>query len=266
MRDFVEKLIRDAGALSLEYRQHGSGLGVQAKGASEKDIVTDADIAIETLIRNRIASAWPDHAIIGEERGETPGSESCWIIDPIDGTASYAHGQYHFAVSIAFVRQGVTQLGAIYAPALDDLYLAEKGGGAICNGRPIQVSCRDALDECIMGTGFACLRDNWTNNNLPLFNALAPMLRGIRRFGSAALDLAYVACGQLDAYWELNLNHYDVAAGILLVQEAGGTVTDFHNTMHEIPREILASNGVLHRPMINIMHDLIDAYPDFGRG
>ena len=246
--------------MALQYRTQYD-LNIQSK-EDRKDIVTRADRDIERYLREEIGRHYPEHAIVGEEESDKPGSEYCWIIDPIDGTASYAHGQYHFAISIALKKQEQLLLGAVFAPALDDLFLAEAGRGATWNRRPIRVSGRDNLEECMLGTGFACLRNNRPQNNLPLFAAIAPLVRDTRRFGSAALDLAYVACGQLDGFWELALNVYDVAAGILLVQEAGGRVSDFMGGTDRIPRQILATNGVLHQPLLNIIQGVMPQEAD----
>ena len=255
MKAFVEHLIRQCGRMALQYRMQYS-LDIQKKD-DRKDIVTRADQDIERFIRSEIERHYPDHAIIGEEEADKPGSEYYWIIDPIDGTASYAHGQYHFSISIALQKQNVPILGAVFAPALDDLFMAEAGKGATLNRNPIHVSTCPDLEESILGTGFACLRNNRPLNNLPLFSAIAPLVRDTRRFGSAALDLAYVACGQLDGFWELNLHIYDIAAGLLLVREAGGVVTDFQGGGDRLPGQILATNGALHQPLLNILQGVM---------
>ena len=224
---------------------------------SEKDFVTEADIAVENYLIEQIKQAWPDHSILAEETGAQSGSDWRWVIDPIDGTASFMHNLPYYSISIALEHKGAPVLAAVNAPALGELFFAEKGNGATLNGKPIHVSDCDTLTDAMLATGFACLRHNLAHNNLPYFNALAPRIRDIRRHGSAAIDLAYVACGRFDGYWELNLNAYDVAAGMLICTEAGGRVTDFsgHRT-DNLPREILATNGKLHDELSNILMDV----------
>jgi len=259
MKAFIEHLARQAGRMAVHYRTQPD-LDIQRK-EDPKDIVTRADREIEHFLRSEIEQHYPNHGVIGEEEADKPGVEYCWVIDPIDGTASYAHGQYHYAISIALQKNNETILGAVYAPALDELFMAEAGKGATRNRRPIHVSSCARLEESMLGTGFACLRNNRPRNNLPLFAAIAPKVRDTRRFGSAALDLAYVACGQLDGFWELHLHLYDIAAGVLLVREAGGLVTDFRGDAAGLPGEILATNGALHSPLLRIIREAEPANP-----
>ena len=251
MKAFIEQVVRQAGRMAVQYRMQAD-LDVQKKD-DPKDIVTRADRDIERFLRGEIEQHYPGHGIIGEEERDKPGSDYCWVIDPIDGTASYAHGQYHYSISIALQKEGETILGAVYAPALEELFMAEAGKGATRNRKPIRVSPCANLEESMLGTGFACLRNNRSRNNLPLFAAIAPQVRDTRRFGSAALDLAYVACGQLDGFWELHLHLYDIAAGVLLVREAGGVVSDFQGGAAGLPGEILATNGALHAPLLHLI-------------
>jgi myo-inositol-1(or 4)-monophosphatase len=247
MRDFLEDTISAAGELTLEYRRDLENVRVDRK--SDKDLVTEADVAVEKFICSRIAERFPSHSILGEESGHTAGDDNCWIIDPIDGTTSFVHHQPFYSVSIALRQGGEITLGAVYAPVLGELFIAAKGQGAMLNGKPIRVSACERLSESVLGTGFACLRSDKQDNNLPVFNKLMPIIRGVRRFGSAAVDLCYVACGRLDGFWELNLNIYDIAAGKIILEEAGGVCTDFGSGDKKICDEVLATNGKLHKPL-----------------
>ncbi len=242
MIKFIRKLSSDSGRRALaEFARLGT-LHIDFK--SEKDLVTDADRKIEDFIIREIRRKFPSHDIFGEETGMTKkGSEYRWVIDPIDGTASFVHGQPFFSVSIALQKNGRTIAGAVNAPKLGEIFYAEKGKGAFCNGKRIHVSDRNKLISSIMCTGFACLRSDMKDNNLPIFNKVVPKLRGIRRYGSAAVDLSFVACGRLEGFWELNLKPYDIAAGALIVQEAGGEVCDLRGKSNYPDDGILATNG-----------------------
>lgn len=235
----------------MAMEQRARGLRVEHK--SRRDLVTETDRAIEVKLRDRIAERYPEHIVFGEEMGQEGEGSQRWIIDPIDGTGSFVHGQPHFSVSIAYEEKGELQWAAVYAPVFDELFMAQRGGGAELNGEGIEVSACQRLDEAVLGTGFACLRSQLPHNNLPYLNALLPQLQDLRRFGSAALDLAYVACGRLDGFWELNLNLYDVAAGQLIVEEAGGRVSDFDGSKKGIPDRYLASNTVLHEDIRQVL-------------
>jgi myo-inositol-1(or 4)-monophosphatase len=255
MKRFLISHARKAGKMAMAYRKNLSSLTVDKK--SEKDLVTEADRAIEEYLRRAVHGKFPGHTIIGEEEGVTSGNEHVWIIDPIDGTVSFAHGQVFFSISIAYQFRGKLIYGAVYAPALDEFYFAEKGKGAFCNGKPVHVSKRETLLNSVLATGFACLRSNIPveKSNIPRFTALVPKIRSVRRYGSAAYDLALTAAGKLEGFWEMNLNIYDVAAGILLVREAGGTVTDFSGGQNGIPAEIAASNGLIHGELLSYLKD-----------
>jgi myo-inositol-1(or 4)-monophosphatase len=210
---------------------------------------------VEHYLIEQIKQRYPDHAIVGEETGTHQGSEYRWIIDPIDGTGSFVHDLPYYSTSIALEHAGELVLAAVYAPVLGELFMAEKGRGATLNDKPIRVSDCDTLSEAAMlGTGFACLRNDLEHNNLPYFAAIAPKIRGIRRLGTCAIDLSYVACGRFDAFWELGLKIYDISAGMLILTEAGGTVTDFSGTSTDnLPGEILATNGTLHKELSKIL-------------
>jgi len=249
MMTFIRKLAEEAGTLSLaEYDRLSDG-DVEYK--NDKDIVTAADKAVEQFIFSRISATYPEHDFFGEETGITSrGSDYCWVIDPIDGTASFVHDLPFYSVSIALQYRGETVNAAVYAPRLKELFLAEKGGGAFLNDRRIRVSRRDKLSDSMLSTGFACLRAGWKDNNLKYFNRIVPEVRGIRRHGSAAMDLCYVAAGRFEAFWELNLQPYDYAAGILLVTEAGGKVRDFDGGHDYTGKGIIATNGAIDKTLL----------------
>lgn len=191
------------------------------------DYVTEIDQLVEREIINIIRKAHPDHSILGEETGETPGNDYLWIIDPIDGTRNFIHGFPHFAVSIAMSHKGTIQHGVIYDPVRQELFTASRGKGAQLNDRRIRVSKHSKMEECLLGTGFP-YRHSETHQKayVESLQALIPLCGDIRRAGAATLDLAYIACGRLDGFWELGLKPWDVAAGTLLIKEAGGIVCD----------------------------------------
>ncbi len=250
MQDFLREIIKKAGAMTLEYRQRLGEISINYKTQSKKDVVTEADVAVEKYLVGEIKKRYPDHGIFGEESGVHEGNEFRWVIDPIDGTMSFCREQAYYSVSIAVEKAGQTVLGAVYAPVLDELFEAKLNGGATLNGQTIQVSAEKKLNESMLATGFACLRADQEHNNLPYFNRLIKQIVGIRRCGSAALDMAYVAAGRLEGYWEKNLNIYDVAAGMLLVTEAGGKCSDFNGTTTNYYQEITASNNHIHTELL----------------
>lgn len=245
MISFITQLAREAGGICLEERKRLTFRDLSFK--SPKDIVTVADRRVEEFLVTSIRKAYPTHGILGEETGATRGSGHFrWIIDPIDGTTSFVHDQPFYGVSIALEKGGEIIYGAVYAPVLDELFYAEKGRGAFLNNREISISPTPALDQAVMATGFACLRAGWEQNNLAHLSRIAPKLRDVRRYGSAALDLCYTACGRLDGYWEMNLNLYDIAAGVLILREAGGIVSDFKGAGRFPEDGIAAANPDLH--------------------
>src|SRR3989339_1709883 len=241
VKEFLNDIITEAGRISLDYKTKLAGIRIDRK--SPKDLCTEADIAIEKYLTSRIKKASPAHGILGEEFGKTEGNEYLWIIDPIDGTTSFIHDQPFYSVSVGLHKNGQPLLAAVNAPVLGEFFTAEKGKGSFLNGKPIKVSRRDDLMDCVLGTGFACLRSDNKLNNVPYFNSIIHKILGIRRFGSAAIDLCYVACGRLDGFWELNLHIYDIAAGALILSEAGGKITDFGMGETNIPSEVLATNS-----------------------
>jgi len=249
MIDYIKQMLEVAGNICLSGLTEDLTVKLGFKNA--KDLVTLIDRRVEEYIVARIKKRFPDHDIIGEESGsQLSGSDYQWIIDPIDGTTSYFHHQPYFSVSIALQIKGEIVYGGVYAPALKQMFLAQRGDGATLNGSPIQVSASNQLVNCVLATGFACLRSGQEHNNLTYFNRIMPEIRDVRRCGSAALDLAYVAAGKYDGFWELNLNNYDVAAGILLVLEAGGQVYDFNGGKQYPEQGIIATNGCIDREFI----------------
>ena len=254
----MQAIAREAGVLVMDYfRQH---VKVEYKG--DVDLVTVADRKSEALILERIRERFPTHDVIGEEgtRIET-GSEYKWYVDPLDGTTNFAHGYPVFCISLAVERRGHRIAGVIYDPTRDEMFVAELGAGARLNGAVIHVSSTSRLEECVVGTGFPSHKRH-KNPNIYFYHQLTLRTHGVRRAGSAALDLCNVASGRYDAFWEFNLNPWDTAAGVLIVQEAGGRVTDFSGGEFQIAsRETLASNGLVHEAL---MHEFQEIFA--GRG
>lgn len=248
---FLEQTIRDAGAIAMAHFKDLKNLEVTKK--SSRDLVTEADVAVEAYLKTTFAEAYPQYGFWGEESGKTENQSSRWIVDPIDGTHSFSKGQYFWAVSVALEIDQDLVFGAVYAPALNDYYAAEKGKGAWKNGQAITVSSETQLASAMISTGFACLRSYLQDNNLQRFCRIAEVTTGQRRFGSAALDLCLVADGQVDAYWEQELNLYDVAAGALIALEAGATVTDFAGHHGLNPKQILVTNGKILDQLLPLM-------------
>jgi myo-inositol-1(or 4)-monophosphatase len=216
---------RQAGNIITRSFPHVDSLSVDSK--SRNDFVSDVDRLAEQEIISAIHKAYPDHAILAEESGSSGSSDYVWIIDPLDGTTNFLHGFPQFAVSIAMSHRGKLEQAVVYDPISQDLYTASRGAGAQLNGRRIRVANRKTLDGALLGTGFPFKDNGLLDTYLETFKALFGDTAGIRRPGSAALDLAYVAAGRLDGFWEFALNPWDIAGGALLVQEAGGKVGDF---------------------------------------
>jgi len=255
LSNFIKEIALEAGELCLKEFETMHDSDIEFK--NDKDLVTAVDKKVEAFIIGRIEENFPDHDIFGEETGRTEhNSEYCWVIDPIDGTTSFVHGQPFYSNSIALKKNGVTIVGVVNAPRLNELFYAELGQGAFLNGKPIAVSKRDRLISSVMATGFACVRAGRENNNLPYFNAFLPKLRGIRRFGSAAMDLCYVACGRLEGFWEMDLQPYDYGAGELIVREAGGVVSDFDGADDYSDNGIIATNGVVTEEFITLFNEV----------
>ncbi len=251
------QIAREAGGILTD--RLGRALQVSNKG--DIDLVTEADLASEKLIIERINSYYPRHAVLAEESGASEASEKSewkWIIDPLDGTTNYAHGYPCFCVSIALEHDSRIELGVIYNPTRDEMFAAERGRGATLNERRIRVSDIEELNAALLCTGFPYNvreRPNFTRD----FENFTMNSQAVRRDGSAALDLAYVACGRFDGLWEEGLKVWDVAAGAILIEEAGGTVTDFQGAPLEIcsPKvyapKVLVSNGLIHEEMMRVL-------------
>jgi len=222
------------------------------------DLVTEMDGRAEALIVERLQRAFPEDAVLAEERGAAAGrSGRRWLIDPLDGTTNYAHGLPIFAVSIALEQDGRVAVGVAFDPSRDELYVAERGAGATLNDEPLAVSRTPALDVSLLVTGFPYDIRDTGDTNLPEYAAFAVRSRAVRRLGSAVLDLAYVAAGRFDGYWELRLGPWDVAAGALLVHEAGGRATDLTGDPLDLdaPR-VVASNGLIHDQILGVLAEL----------
>lgn len=250
----VESVVR-AGAVMLE--RFGTDVRVDMKGAI--DLVTEVDVAIEREFRERIAERFPDHVVLGEEMGGAllaAPDGPCWVFDPIDGTTNYAHGLPIFCSSLALEVDGVAQVAAVYDPTRRELFTAERGGGAFLNGRPMKVSSASTLLESVLVTGFPYDVHARVAEIVGLFAEFVGRARAVRRLGSAAIDLCYVAAGRLDGFWERDLNPWDVAGGALLVSEAGGVVTNFRGEAFKSRgRDVLASNGRIHQAMLDVIAD-----------
>jgi len=250
----LEHIAREAGALLMSYFDRH--IKIEYKG--EVDLVTAADRASEKLIVERLKKRWPEHGIVGEEgtRSHT-GAEFRWFVDPLDGTTNFAHGYPVFCVSIALARQDdELEVGVLYDPTRDEMFSAERGSGATLNGRAIDVSQTTRLAEAILGTGFPSHKRH-KNPNIYFYHQITLRSHGVRRAGSAALDLANVAAGRYDGFWEFNLNPWDTAAGVLIVQEAGGKVTRFDGTPFRLDsREVLASNGLIHDEVVEEFREI----------
>jgi len=247
--DVAEKVAREAGAVLLQCAERGFRISEKARRA---DIVTDADRASERLIVERLRKVYPDATVVGEESGTHRGSANeRWIVDPLDGTTNYAHGYPLYCVSIAYEFEGELVAGVIYAPAMNECFRASRGNGAFINHRRISVSTISQVADALTCTGF---RPSDFRRNAEYFEAVSGRAQAVRRDGSAALDLAYVGCGRFDAFWERDLQPWDVAAGTLIVREAGGTVTQMDGSEpHLESGSILATNGRVHDEMRELL-------------
>jgi myo-inositol-1(or 4)-monophosphatase len=259
----MSAIAREAGGLLMEYfHQH---LKIEYKG--EADLVTAADRASEKLIRERIQQQWPGHDVLGEEQGLSDlGSDYRWYVDPLDGTTNFAHGYPVFCVSLGLEYRRLENQSSeqrssghrarrvaavVYDPTRDEMFAAERGKGAWLNGEPMQVSKTPRLKESLLATGFPSHKRH-KNPNIYFYHQITLHTHGVRRAGSAALDLCNVASGRYDGFWEFNLNPWDTAAGVLIVEEAGGRVTRFDGSPFELnSRETVASNGLLHDALLD---------------
>jgi myo-inositol-1(or 4)-monophosphatase len=258
----ASQIAREAGAQLREF--YAQGVETEYKG--DVDLVTVADRTVERLIRSRLGEVFPAHGIYGEEgTRDRLESEFRWYIDPLDGTTNFAHGFPQFCVSMGLEHRpegtkpeqdGVLVAGVVYDPLRDELFTAQRGAGAQLNGKAIHVSRTPELAEALLATGFPS-RKRHSSPNIHFYQEFTLRSHGVRRAGSAALDLAYIACGRLDGFWEFNLNPWDTAAGILLIEEAGGHVTDFEGNHYRLDsREVLASNGRVHDELITLFRDM----------
>ena len=253
----MSAIAREAGALLMHYFQ--KHIKIEYKG--DADLVTAADRASEALIRERIQQQFPGHDVLGEEQGlNDQGSDYRWYVDPLDGTTNFAHGYPVFCVSLALEHRGPEGArriaGVVYDPTRDELFSAELGRGAHLNGRPIHVSKTTQLKECLVATGFPSHKRH-KNPNIYFYHQITLRTHGVRRAGSAALDLCNVASGRFDGFWEFNLNAWDTAAGVLIVEEAGGEASRFDGSAFAIDsRETLASNGLVHDALLHEFREI----------
>jgi myo-inositol-1(or 4)-monophosphatase len=249
--DFTQNLARQAGKLLIAKftEQHQ----IHYKGTI--DLVTEADKMSEELILAEISRRYPDHGILSEESAQKNEQATMrWIIDPLDGTTNYAHGFPFFCVSIALEKEGDVVLGVVYDPIRDELFAAERESGAYLNGKNLQVSNVNDLSHSLLATGFPYDIRVSPDNNLNFFSAMAKKAQAIRRPGAAALDLAYLAAGRIDGFWELKLKPWDTAAGCLLVTEAGGVISDMTGgPWHLDSPDLLASNGLIQEQMMDVI-------------
>lgn len=255
MKDALEIAIEAARAAGKIQRDRSQSIGrISSKGL--RDLVTEIDILCEQEVIRIIKKSFPDHQFLAEESGasEASSSSSKWIIDPLDGTINYAHGFPCYCVSIGLEHEGEIIVGVVYNPNLDELFVAEKGKGATLNAVPISVSTIPKLEESLLVTGFTPEVVHSLDDNIDIFRDFMKASQAVRRPGSAALDLCYTAMGRFEGFWELKLNAWDVAAGYLIMEEAGGKVTKLDGTPLSVyDRQILASNGLVHDEMVAIL-------------
>jgi myo-inositol-1(or 4)-monophosphatase len=249
----IEAVVR-AGDVMLS--RVGHSVRVDKKGAI--DLVTEVDLAVETMFREMVGKRFPDHAVLAEELGgasDIPNGP-CWVFDPIDGTTNFAHGLPIFCSSIALEIDGQAEVAAVFDPTRQELFTAERGAGAFLNGRPIHVSPAASLIDAMLVTGFPYDVHERVDEIVGLFGAFVGRARAVRRLGSAAIDMCYVAAGRLDGFWESDLKPWDIAGGALLVSEAGGRVTNMDGSpFSSRARHVLATNGGIHQAMLDVIRD-----------
>ena len=247
------EIAREAGALLAKYFERR--VAFELKG--EHDLVTEADRASEQLVIERLSAHFPSHSIVAEEGGGHTGkSEYCWYVDPLDGTTNFAHGFPMFNITMALEHSGELIAGVIFDPEHNEMFTAERGSGAYLNNRRIRVSKVNQIDSTLVATGFPS-RKRHQNVNVHFYYQLAMVTHGVRRAGSAALDLAYVASGRLDGFWEFGLNPWDMAAGILLVTEAGGKCSDMNGGPVSLRGpHLLADNGLVHDQILTLFSEI----------
>lgn len=248
-------IAHEAGEIIARDFPRGSLDRVDFKGSVNP--VTDTDAEAETLIRDRLRDAFPDHRLLAEEAGgdrwREPGAP-IWLVDPLDGTNNFAHGFPHVGVSLALLEEQQPVVGVVYDPLREETFSATVGGGAALNGEPVRVTEVEDLTDAFLATGFPYDRRTAPDNNVTRLDHFLRRSQGVRRAGAAVLDLSYVACGRLDGFWEIRLHPWDVAAGILIVREAGGQATDFKGGPDCVSgRRIVASNGLIHEQMLRVI-------------
>ena len=252
MLNIAVRAARSAGDLILRSVDNVGRLHIDQKG--KNDYASEVDRMAEREIISIIKTAFPEHAILAEESGEHKGNEFIWVIDPLDGTTNFLHGFPQYAVSIALKRKGRLELGVVYDPLRDELFTAKRGGGAMLNNRRIRVTNQSSLKGALIGTGFPFKTDKHLDAYMGMFRALTTECAGIRRAGAAALDLAYVAAGRLDGFWEIGTMEWDVAAGILLITEAGGVITDFSfNDKYLESGNVITGSPKMHQLMYHLI-------------
>ena len=258
-----ESVARLAAARAGEIvREHWERRKVIDRKSTTIDLVTETDRASEAAILEIIEREYPADAILAEESGARGAAEITWVVDPLDGTTNFAHSFPHVAVSIAVVRDGRSEIGVVYDPLRNELFEAVRGGGAFMNGAPIHVSPTDSLATALLATGFPYDRRDFTSYYLAHLKAFMMLCHGVRRGGSAALDLCYVASGRVDGFWEWKLKPWDMAAGALLVEEAGGKIGEFSGaTFDLLGEQCLATNGSLHAEMLRVLGPLAARCP-----
>lgn len=249
--EFAVDLTFEAGRIQKRHFQKRQA--IHYKG--EINIVTDVDIECQERIIKLITGRFPEDHIISEEKSNVfEGDRNRWIIDPIDGTTNYAHGYPFFCTSVAYEVKGEVVCGVVYNPVFDELFFAQKGKGSYLNGRRLKVSATGEMKQCLLSTGFPYDLNTNSQNNIDHFVAFLFKAQAIRRDGSAALNLSYVASGRFDGFWELKLNPWDTAAGVLMVTEAGGVATSFEGDPFDIYKgRIVASNGLIHEELLHVL-------------
>ena len=255
MLNIAVRAARSAGEIILRSADKASHLAVDSKG--KNDFATEIDRLAEKEIISIIKAAYPEHSILAEESGEHAGNDFVWVIDPLDGTTNFIHGFPQYAVSIALKYKNRIEIGVVYDPLREELFTAKRGGGAMLNNRRLRVTGLTSMKGALIGTGFPFKVPQHLDAYLNMFRAITIDSAGIRRAGSAALDLAYLAAGRLDAFWEIELNEWDMAAGILLVKEAGGVATDFSfNDNYLTSGNLIAGSPRMHQ----LMYQLIEPH------
>lgn len=258
MLNVATRTARQAGDIIRRYSDKVESLRIHHK--EENDFVTEVDRQAEHTIVSALRKSYPDHAILGEESGQHGDNQAeyQWIIDPLDGTTNFLHGIPHFAVSIALKQRGRLLLGVIYDPMKDEMFSAARGDGAMLNNRKIRVTDKTSLHNALLGTGIAFRKDQSLDLSLESMRVLLPDTAGVRRPGSAALDMAYVAAGRFDGFWEFGVKEWDIAAGALIVQEAGGLIGDAQGgNTHLQSGDVLAANPKIFREMVQRLHPLL---------